>query len=78
MEIVSSHCSESIEFLMLKCRPFYLPREFTAISITAGHIAPSANKNYALSTLYQSISMMQNTTTQTVSISSLETLTRPT
>ena len=42
-KIISSHCSEDIEFLTVKCRPFYIPREFTAINITAMYIQPSAS-----------------------------------
>lgn len=53
-ETVSSHCSEDIEFLTIKCRPFYMPREFTAINITAVYIPSSANTKDALSILYQS------------------------
>ena len=45
---------------MLKYWSLYLPREFTAISITSVYITPSANTKDAPSTLYQSVSMMQN------------------
>ena len=31
--IVGRHCSANLEFLMVKCRPFYLPREFTSTII---------------------------------------------
>ncbi len=31
--VVSKHCSSLVEFMVVKCRPFYLPREFTAIVI---------------------------------------------
>ncbi len=33
-------CSPDLEFHMLLCRPFWLPREFTAIIITAVYIPP--------------------------------------
>ncbi len=33
---------------MLLCRPFWLPREFTAIIITAVYIPPRANTDQAL------------------------------
>ena len=58
--VVTNYCSEDIEFLTLKCRPFYMPREFTAIYITAVYIRPSANTKDAMSTLYQSVSSLQN------------------
>lgn len=37
---VCSHCSPDIEFLTVKCRPAYLPREFTVAIITAVYIPP--------------------------------------
>ncbi len=41
---------------MLLCRPFWLPREFTAIIITAVYILPQANTDQALKELYRNIS----------------------
>ncbi len=41
---------------MLLCRPFWLPREFTAIIITAVYIPPQANTDQALKELYKNIS----------------------
>ncbi len=38
------------------CRPFWLPREFTAIIITAVYIPPQANTDQALKELYGNIS----------------------
>ncbi len=35
---IKSFCSPDMEFHMLLCRPFWLPREFTAIIITAEEI----------------------------------------
>ncbi len=43
-----SFCSPDLEFHMLLCRPFWLPREFTAIIITAVYIPPQANTDQAL------------------------------
>ncbi len=37
---IKSFCSPDLEFHMLLCRPFWLPREFTAIMITAVYIPP--------------------------------------
>lgn len=42
--IVSNYCSPDIELLTVNCRPFYLPREFTVVIITAVYVPPSANK----------------------------------
>lgn len=39
--IVSVHCSELVEVLAVRCRPFYIPREFTAVIIMAVYIPPA-------------------------------------
>lgn len=60
--VVSKHCSAPVEFIFIKCRPFYLPREFTAILLVAIYIPPSPsniNREAALSELYQAISEQQ-------------------
>ncbi len=53
---IKSFCSPDLEFHMLLCRPFWLPREFTAIIITAVYIPPQANTDQALNELYGNIS----------------------
>ncbi len=53
---IKSFCSPDLEFHMLLCRPFWLPREFTAIIITAVYIPPQANTDQALRELYGNIS----------------------
>ncbi len=53
---IKSFCSPDLEFHMLLCRPFWLPREFTAIIITAVYIHPQANTDQALRELYRNIS----------------------
>ncbi len=48
--------------LIIKCRPFYLPREYTAILLVAVYIPPSSNninRSEALHDLYQHISEQQ-------------------
>ncbi|XP_014195774.1 uncharacterized protein LOC106633669 [Haplochromis burtoni] len=40
---VKSFCSPDLEYLMIKCRPFWLPREFTAVIIAAVYIPPKAD-----------------------------------
>ncbi len=55
--VLSKHCSPLVEFMFVKCRPFYLPREFTAIVIAA--IPPCANTKDALRELYSAISEQQ-------------------
>ncbi len=53
---IKSFCSPDLEFHMLLCRPFWLPREFTAIIITAVNIPPQANTDQGLKELYGNIS----------------------
>ncbi len=45
---IKSFCSPDLEFHMLLCRLFWLPREFTAIIITNVYIPPQANTDQAL------------------------------
>ncbi len=56
LHFIKSFCSPDLEFHMLLCRPFWLPREFTAIIITAVYIPPQANTDQALKELYGNIS----------------------
>ncbi|KAK3506378.1 hypothetical protein QTP70_002309 [Hemibagrus guttatus] len=44
-----------------KCRPIYLPREFTVVMITAVYIPPDANANSAIGHLHGSICSQQCT-----------------
>ncbi len=53
---IKSFSSPDLEFHMLLCRPFWLPREFIAIIITAVYIPPQANTDQALRELYGNIS----------------------
>ncbi|XP_060763541.1 uncharacterized protein fbrsl1 isoform X7 [Neoarius graeffei] len=60
--VVCRHCSPLVEFMIIKCRPFYLPREISAILLVAVYIPPSCNNNdrdKALSELYCAISDQQ-------------------
>ena len=56
--LVSKHCSQLVEFLIVKCWPFYLPRDFTIVTVAAVYIAPSvyAKANKALGGLHDAIS----------------------
>ncbi len=53
---IKSFCSPDLEFHTLLYRPFWLPREITAIIITAVYIPPQANTDQALKELYGNIS----------------------
>ncbi|KAK2919151.1 hypothetical protein Q8A73_003522 [Channa argus] len=58
--LVSRFCSSLVEFVTVRCRPFYLPREFTTVFIVGVYIPPSANAKEALCELYVAISDLQN------------------
>ncbi|KAK0155269.1 hypothetical protein N1851_002403 [Merluccius polli] len=59
--VVCQHCSSLVECMVIKCRPFYLPREFSAILLVAIYIPPGSNNNRseALYELHQHISDQQ-------------------
>ncbi|XP_076734249.1 uncharacterized protein lrrc38a isoform X1 [Maylandia zebra] len=57
---LSSGCSPHLEFLSIKCRPFYLPRELTSVIATAVYIPPQADTGMALSELHDVLSSLQN------------------
>lgn len=44
---------------MIRCRPFYLPRELTSIVVTAAYIPPDANAKLAMKELQVAISKQQ-------------------
>ncbi|KAK3573704.1 hypothetical protein QTP86_032060, partial [Hemibagrus guttatus] len=58
--VVSSYCSSLVEFVTVRCRPFYLPREFTTVFIFGVCIPPNAKAKEALFELYGAISELQN------------------
>ncbi|KAI5611468.1 gastrula zinc finger protein XlCGF28.1-like [Silurus asotus] len=58
--LVSCYCSSLVQFVTVRCIPFYLPREFTTVYIVGVYIPPSANAKEALSELYGAISDLQN------------------
>ena len=57
--VISSHCSQDLEYLTVKCRPFHLAREHCAALITIVYIAPDANANNALTVLHDTITSQQ-------------------
>ena len=58
--LVGRHCSEAVEYLIIKCWPHYLLHEFTAVVIAAVYIPPDANANAALNKLHEAINLLQN------------------
>lgn len=59
--VIDRHCSPDLEYLSVKCRPFYMPREFTCVIVTAVYIPPDANTKIALGCLLTAISKQQTT-----------------
>lgn len=58
--VTERHCSQDLEFVTLRCRPFYLPLEFTVVFITAVYIPPSANASVAVDILQTSVNKLQS------------------
>ena len=57
--IIERHCSANPEYLIVRCRPFYLPREFTSTVVTAAYIPLDVNAKLAMKELYVAISKQQ-------------------
>ncbi len=77
ISILSRSCSPHLEHLSIICRPFYLPREFSAVIATAVYIPPQADTSLALSKLHEELSGYINKQL-TLPLSSQGTLTKPT
>ncbi len=60
ISILSRSCSPHLEHLSIICRPFYLPREFSSIVVTAVYIPPQADTSLALSKLHDELSVYIN------------------
>jgi hypothetical protein len=52
---LKSFCSHDLKFLTIKCRPHYLPREFSSITITVVYIPPQADTSTALKELHSTL-----------------------
>ncbi len=59
-DIIKTHCSPDIEYLILKCRPFYVPREFHNYSYHGCLYPPRANAKMALEELHNIINSQMN------------------
>lgn len=54
------HCCANLEFVTVKRRPIYLPREFTIVLVTAVYIPPDANTSLAIRLLHDGISKLKS------------------
>ena len=57
---IADGCTPDLEYITIKCRPFYLPREFTSVTITTAYIHPRADTGSALDTLRDVITNYEN------------------
>ena len=69
IRIISSGCTPDMEYLTIKCRPFYLPREFSSVTLTSAYIHPRADTctDVALTGLSEVISNYENADSGTLS-----------
>ncbi|KAF7641217.1 hypothetical protein LDENG_00288860, partial [Lucifuga dentata] len=58
--VLTTYCSLVLEMLTIKARPFYLPREFSSVLLTAVYIPPQADKSLALDELYNIVNRLEN------------------
>ena len=68
VSIISKNCTKNLEHISLKCRPYYLPREFSSVTITGVYIHPHADTKDALSDLSNIVSKYENKDPNTASI----------
>ncbi|KAK3534809.1 hypothetical protein QTP86_026082 [Hemibagrus guttatus] len=52
-------CTPNLELLTIKCRPFYLPQEFTSVIISAVYIPPQVDTDTALYELHEALTQHQ-------------------
>ena len=57
---VAKYCSLLEEFMIVRCRPFYLQREFPSAFIAGVLMPPGTNAKEAVCELYEAISELQN------------------
>ncbi|KAL1260011.1 hypothetical protein QQF64_007838 [Cirrhinus molitorella] len=57
--IIDKYSSLDLEYMSVRCRPFFLPRELTVVIVTVVYIPPDANVNIALSLLLNAMNGQQ-------------------
>ena len=68
VRIISQGTTSNLEFITIKCRPFYLTRDFSSVTLTAVYIHPRADTNTAGKHFHNSISMFEGDNHNTLSI----------
>jgi hypothetical protein len=56
---LKSFCSPELEFLTIKCRPYYLPSEFSLVIVTAVYAHPQADTKMALKVLHWTLCILE-------------------
>ena len=56
---LKSFCSADLEFLTIKCRPYYLPRELSSIIVTAMYIPPHVDTKTAIKELHSTLCKLE-------------------
>lgn len=58
-ELVSSHCSEAVKYLTLKCWPYYLSRQYSVVFLVAVYTSIAAKDSSAHKQLHDHIALLQ-------------------
>ncbi|XP_062243353.1 uncharacterized protein LOC133953442 [Platichthys flesus] len=64
----NSGCTPDLEHLMIRCRPYYIQREFTSVILIAVYIPSSADTNQALDELHAVIDRTETSRPEAVFI----------
>ncbi|KAI4893672.1 hypothetical protein NFI96_008713 [Prochilodus magdalenae] len=59
VHFIESFCSLDIEYLIILCRPRWLPREISGVVVTAVYIPPQADTELALGKLYEAVNRQE-------------------
>ena len=66
--VKETYCSDDIEYLVVSCRPFYLPREFNNVYIIVVYITTSADVKMAGEKLQNCVNKWENSNANGVNI----------
>ena len=67
-KLVSQSCSVELETLIINCRPFYSPREFSSVVLVGMYIPPEVNAAKAINQLADQILSVENANPDSVVI----------
>ena len=67
-KLVSQSCSVELETLIINCRPFYSPREFSSVVLVGVYIPPEVNAAKAINQLADQILSVENANPDSVVI----------